>query len=209
MLQSLRFTKYFPFYKGNIFKTSILALILISVNFCLSQNLFKNEIKFINKRLESDTTDSFYLSYLTDTVSYPTLISFGIGASTYKFVNQYFYELNIFPYIGRKVYIKTGLILYRIKIIDYGRESMTDLLYANIYFLRIWEISKKINLFGGGGFSISPFGGIITNLSFHANFKLSSSFYTGLELKQCLYFGKDISKYIKYPSISFNFFLKI
>jgi len=209
MYQTLLFIKYFPFFKGNRFKFIILALALILGNICFGQDLINKKFKLISNGLKADSSYAFSLSYLTDTVSYPTLISFGTGASAYKFVNQYFYELNIFPYIGRNFYLKTGLILYRVRYIDYGRESMSNLLYANIYFLRIWEISKKINLFGGGGFSISPFGGILTNLSFHANFKLSGSFYTGLELKQCLYFGKDISKYIKYPSVSINLFLKL
>jgi hypothetical protein len=48
MLQSLRFTKYFPFSKRNIFKTLILALILISGNFCLSQNLDNKNFKLKN-----------------------------------------------------------------------------------------------------------------------------------------------------------------
>jgi len=53
MYQTLLFIKYFPFFKGNRFKTAILALILISGNICLAQDLYNNNFKLKEKSHQS------------------------------------------------------------------------------------------------------------------------------------------------------------
>lgn len=181
------------------YSTVMLIMLTISSNLtykCTAQN---HDIENLNL---IETSNCFKLKE-TDTNSHPTVLSLGMGASTYKFVNLYFYQINIPPYIGQNFYIETGLILFRERYIDYN-ESTTNLLYLNLYFAHRWEVNQKIFIYGGGGFSISPVGGIWTNLLLKSDFKLTEIFYFGIEIKQGIYFGTNTSKYFQYPSFSIN-----
>lgn len=185
---------------------TILVLLLITVNNCLSQY---PEIEFNLKEKSSKLNfcQSFALHKKADTNTYPTLLSIGAGAHTYKFINQYYFEANILPYIGQDFYIQTGFIVYRIRYYDYD-ESTTDLFYLNLYFIHRWDIKRKIFIYGGGGFSFWPLG-FLPNIILKGDYKLTKSIYIGIEIKKALLFGKNASKYFKYPAISFNFSIKL
>jgi len=183
MLQTLRYPKYFPFIKGNIFKTVILALILILGKFCLAQDLLNNNFKLKENTPNPNLSKILKSVKAVDTVSYPILLSFGVGAYTYKFVNMYYYELDILPHIGQRLYLETGLILYRTRYYD-NEQITTDHLYLNLYFLHRWDIKNKIYIYGGGGFSISVPIGFIANIIIRGDYKMTKTINLGLEIKR-------------------------
>jgi hypothetical protein len=195
MIHTLLHKKYFPFDKGIGFKTIMLALMLTSVYYCPGQDLTFNNFKLHYPPLSKKFDDS---------VSYPTLISAGTGAYTYKFVNMYFYEINVLPHISQKIYLETGLILYRTRYYD-SVESTTELIYLNLYFHHRWDIKNRIFIYGGIGFSIAPISGFIANIKIRGDYKLNKTINLGIEIKKGFYFrNKSPWKYYLYPAISAN-----
>lgn len=186
---------------------SILVILLIVGNTCPAQSP-------VIEKLKLKENSEFYLnSYSSllkeaDSNTYPILLSVGAGAHTYKFINQYYFEANTLSYIGQELYFETGLILYRNRNHD-NEDFTTNLVYINLILLHRWEITQKIFIYGGGGFSYWPPGNLLTNLIFKSDFKLANLLFIGIEIKKGLYFSTKASKYFMYPAISLNFSVEL
>lgn len=175
---------------------TVLLLSICSLN---APNSYGQELN-LGKKLNSELYDSNLTNFNKKEASY---LSLGLGTSTYKFINLYSIDANIiFPFL-QKLYLKMGFIVY--DDIKYDpNDSKPFPFYFNLYFLHMWEVSRKVNIFGGIGLSFFPVGGAIYNIDIITNYKLSNHFFLGLELKQGLNFGKNSSKYSKVPFLSLN-----
>lgn len=173
-----------------------------------SQIVFENSIAFSSPgshQLKNEIRTGLLAG---DTNTNDKFISIGISASIYKFPNTYFATINYMAPIGQEIYILTGLE-YHDYIAHDNVESQAQLIYADLYIAHRWSTKIHSNIFLGGGFSIAPLGSILARILFRYDFALSEWLFLGADVRQSINITKQSSKYHNYPSLGFNFTLKL
>lgn len=187
MLQSLRYLKYFPFFKGNRFKTAILALILISGNFCLAQDLAEKNCEINNNFKFDDYSDNNLIQLnqhstknKKDVESY---LSINGGISLYTLKGNTTFGLHYLRSIYYDVYTKIGVSVYTGASENVSSE--TKLSYsADLALLLKINLSHKFIFFTGGDVNYFWSSNLLGITFFsRINYSLSNRILIGIDFK--------------------------
>ncbi|MBN8585180.1 MAG: hypothetical protein J0M37_08790 [Ignavibacteria bacterium] len=165
---------------------------------CNSNPTLKNNYHLSDSTLLPDKNPKYY-----------TLFSLYAGASTYRFLNLYFFEANIFYSINEKLYLKNGITIFReIKRDPYQTNPAGTLFHLNVFLYRLWQLNNNIIFFTGGGIKINPIS-LLPCIELKIDFKIIKGLYLGLNWYQTLVYPKKSSNYIIYPMTSIILSIKL